>query len=361
MNGMNGMNTMALTKGRRRVRTRGLQRSASAPSLLTYRPRFNFAQNNFGGQHRNVFRNNKTAASTSIVQWKLREQSRHARTMGSTGYSRRNTGTKKFAFRQVPSELLYPNTKGFGYIGPPAQMEHHSKLPNPFKNWKPVVTAAADIIWPIEFTPLFAISIRPERLADFRNRMGPWASLIHHWPGTDGRRIDRGLAVAKNLVSPNARLNRGQMGCYHSHVRLWKFIVQQNISSAFICEDDADIFYSETIRSQLAVGMQQLQTQLPDWGFVYVGHNTTNRGANEEDRITENISVPKTCAGLFAYVIKKEVCEKLLQYCAPYTNAVDLFVADMINSGRLAPFRAYSFRPALCYVVPVRSDTEHIY
>jgi hypothetical protein len=305
-------------------------------------------------------RNGPTAGRTALLHWKLREQSRVTHSSANSSFSRRNTSVKKFVYRSVPTESLHPSTKGFGYVGPPAPLDHHSKLVNPFKNWKPVTNVTSEIVWPMEYTPMFAISIRPERLAAFRQRMGPWAALIHHWAGTDGRRIDKGVALAKGLITPNAKLNRGQLGCYHSHVRLWKFIVQQNIPYAFITEDDADISYSQSVRDQLVRGMQQLQTSLPNWGLVYVGHNVTNRGANEENRITENISVPKLCAGLFSYVIKKEVCERLLQLCAPYYHAVDLFVADMINQGKLEPFKAFSFRPALCYVVPVRSDTESI-
>lgn len=256
--------------------------------------------------------------------------------------------------RPVPLEKLYPRANG---ENTGIAFTSISVTPQQFVDWKPIQKVDAEIQWPIDFTPIFAISMRNERMKGFRGRMGKWSDLLYHWPATDGRRIEMSVAHARNIITPHARLNRGQLGCFHSHVRLWKFIIQQNLSSAFICEDDADINYNQKTADDIKDVADDLKITSREWDILYLGHNITNRSANEKNKISRRLSVPQKCAGLFAYIITKRGCEILLEKASPYDVAVDLYVADMINSGRL---KALAACPSLCYVVPVASDTEGI-
>lgn len=65
--------------------------------------------------------------------------------------------------------------------------------------------------------------------------------------------------------SYNHRVNRGQLGCWFSHISIWEKIVTENIPVALILEDDAKLnttFYKKMI---------QMYNELPEkWNMLYL-------------------------------------------------------------------------------------------
>jgi len=216
----------------------------------------------------------------------------------------------------------------------------------------PLASAAANLQWPPEISASFAISIRPARMQDMRARLGPWASRVQYFSGTNGESIDVKGWKKKGKCAPGSVLRRGELGCYDSHVRIWKTIVAQKLPMTLIMEDDANIRYTQQHATRLRQVFDELKRLGKPWHMLYIGGRGWKSG-----NLSPSVAVARSCNGLFAYVLTLEGAQLLLAKAKPFHKPVDVLVANLHDSGYI---KAVAMDPPLCYVVPVHSDTVHI-
>lgn len=203
--------------------------------------------------------------------------------------------------------------------------------------------------WPLQLTPIFAISLRKHRFNDLLVRMKQWSPLITLLPASDGHKIspDRWAGMGRLKV----QLCSGQIGCYESHVRTWQKIVDQHLRSALILEDDADITYTQTTVDRLNQFLAESKT-ITNWDVAYIG----NIGLHPiKQKLTDHITEPSNWEGLYTYYITNAGAQKLLKNAFPINSAIDIYVGAEARAGRI---RTVSMTPSLNYVVPVDSDTS---
>ncbi len=124
----------------------------------------------------------------------------------------------------------------------------------------------------------------------------------------------------------------GGVGCYLSHVEIWKRIANNPEPYGIIFEDDARI--PPKFLSQLSKAFEDM-TLLPEkpdiWTFSYSWnfYYTTKGRALPQD-IPDNIRGPwilNTCpGGLTGYMLTKEGAKKLLETAFPIDMHVDLYI-----------------------------------
>jgi hypothetical protein len=186
----------------------------------------------------------------------------------------------------------------------------------------------------------YAISIRTPKWRALQRRLGPWRKHVKHFQGT----------VVPSATAADSRLSAGQLGCYDSHVRLWKKIAREN-SKAFIMEDDVALFYHPQVSQRLNYLFQQIRKRKIAWDILFVFHSTGETGGR---KLAPGVSTVVPWDGLYGYVIKASGARKLLRHAYPVRNAVDMYVAEQIVKGRV---RAIRSNPSLGFVVPGKSDT----
>jgi GR25 family glycosyltransferase involved in LPS biosynthesis len=218
------------------------------------------------------------------------------------------------------------------------------------KERQPTITSSSSLTWPAELTPIFAISMRAQRFNNLLIRMGPWSRHVELVPATDGRLIS--LRKWKFMGRLKTTLTNGQIGCYESHVRTWQKILDHNLPSALILEDDAAIVYSEDTTKRIQTFLGELKSLNGGWDIAYIG----NIGLHPWRRkLSEHVAEMQNWEGLYTYYLSNAGARKLLQNAFPIEKAVDIFVGDQIRVGRI---RALAMTPALNFVVPVQSDTD---
>ena len=204
--------------------------------------------------------------------------------------------------------------------------------------------------------PVLVVSIRPERMAKFSQRMGPWMKHMRRFPATDGRLIDRRKWVStKKVIQSN--MTPGRMGCYDSHVRIWETIAQSPHSVVTVLEDDVDWEYSNAkiLLSRMAQYFSELKTI--QWDWLAWGHGPWAFGKNHPISNLEHWRKPGTCQGFFAYTLTRSMAQKLLTKCYPYKGpAVDKWFYD--NFIHQVSVNVFTAEPRLCWVLPVVSDTD---
>jgi glycosyl transferase family 25 len=267
-----------------------------------------------------------------------------------TSFSRTNRGNPKQKPRTVLSQSLqkrrsrlpitnYGNRlagpKGVSFTGPPLQLNENLK-------------------WPSQIKAAFAISMRILRWNGMKARLGKWAPHVKLWSATNGAGINIDEYKAIGKLDQNATLRRGEIGCYDSHMRIWKYIIDHHIPLTLILEDDANLRYDRHSEFQLARASQEAQ-QVKGWDLLYIGHNGQNTDKNEH--VTESLMRPIGFKGLFGYLLTENGAKVCLAHALPFKLPVDVLVANLHDSKKL---NALGLKSRLFYVVPVVSDTVGI-
>jgi glycosyl transferase family 25 len=124
----------------------------------------------------------------------------------------------------------------------------------------------------------------------------------------------------------------GGVGCYLSHVEIWKKIVNNSEPYAIIFEDDAAVPEDFLLNLESAMDELNLLPKMPDfwtfsysWSFYY-----TTKGKALPHDIPDNIRgdwVLNTCpGGTGGYCITKEGAKKLLEAAFPIDMHVDFYI-----------------------------------
>lgn len=213
----------------------------------------------------------------------------------------------------------------------------------------PIDNNLAQLEWPSRLTPIFAISLRPQRFTDLQQRMKRWASLVSLVPATDGSKVNYKFWKSRKRLAKN--ITKGQIGCYESHCRIWQRIVDENLPHALVLEDDANIVYAQQTVDRLNECLHELET-LHDWDLLYIG----NIGLHPvREKLTKHINRPSGWEGLYTYYLTQAGARKLLRNAFPIWMAVDIYVGDQAKKGNI---KTLSLDPPLNFVVPVQSDTD---
>lgn len=140
---------------------------------------------------------------------------------------------------------------------------------------------------------------------------------------TDQLRLD---FIKENFfLGPRWKPSVGQIGCWMSHVNIWKHIVKNNIETCLILEDDITFGVhnpNETLNHYLK--------DLPiDWNIFMLGFCNYNGYLKS---LTKNIVQPRIPACTHAYAITKESAKILLQLYHPMKGALDYFTGHIFFS-----------------------------
>lgn len=175
---------------------------------------------------------------------------------------------------------------------------------------------------------------RKDRLINFdlRYKRSDFKLPYELFKAIDGKKID----ISKHITSKTLKeindverlgyrkyhyqLTRGAIGCYLSHVTIWKDILDNNIDKALIFEDDINIPLN---------GKQLIEyhtTNIPeDYDIILLGCNCLNCEKKSNYRIV------KKFWGTYAYIITRKCIEKIYNRLFPIKQQIDSELSDLSN------------------------------
>ena len=220
----------------------------------------------------------------------------------------------------------------------------------------------------------FVISLkrRPERLNQFKNEcpyeLGGQNSrslkLVNIVHGFDSRNINQELHDEQLLYKEINLTYPGAIGCFISHLRIYKMIVQNNYPAGIIFEDDS--FFTTDFDKKL----QRVIRELPrDYHIVYIGgrftkdykmkpssiikvsdyivqHNVADWYNHDHDRTTHGYIISNRGA--------KFLLDRFEKGNIGPRDAIDFW---MMNSFMEKDINIYSSNPLLCWS-PISGDSD---
>lgn len=165
--------------------------------------------------------------------------------------------------------------------------------------------------------------INLERRKDRYERMKYNLDLLgikyKHVAAVDGRTLNQdyidlhGIKMMPEFSEPyhGRPLTYGEIGCFMSHYNTWKEIVDRNLDTTLVFEDD--IRFEAFFKDKLEYLLKELATIRDKWDIVYIGrkilHNAVEDWLPGSDQL---VTVDYTYWTL-AYIISKKGAEKLIK------------------------------------------------
>lgn len=136
----------------------------------------------------------------------------------------------------------------------------------------------------------------------------------------------------------NWRPNRGQLGCWLSHVKIWKKIVAEDVDSCLVLEDDI-IFHSPNENKSFFDNFDDYYNSLPsDWNIFMLGY-----GGGAIKTINDKITQLHHPSGTYAYALKNQAAQILSKHYWPMRGALDSFTGHIFFAGNSTPEAKKSF------------------
>lgn len=175
--------------------------------------------------------------------------------------------------------------------------------------------------------PTFVISLkraisRRQRICQHLDTIGLRYKLID---AVDGNALSNEEKV--NILAPGVQIHPGAIGCYLSHLQVYKNIVADNISAALVLEDDA--YLDPSFLSIMQHGCKSLE-----WDYCFLDSDDHNdRGPIYYDHDDAVLIAPEVWAyrlsagphTTHAYMITLRAARQRLECAFPMQRAIDLY------------------------------------
>ena len=166
-------------------------------------------------------------------------------------------------------------------------------------------------------------------------------------PAVEGARLpDRQIAAL--LKSPadgideaprsHLTLTRPAIGCFLSHLAIWRWVLVRNLPRVLVLEDDA-----APAAHHSAAGFRRIMASIPkEIGLVFLGRMIMGGLADRPEGST--LARIYYFNGTFAYLITPVACQSLLQHLLPLHSHIDHQISEILIEQRRA-FAAYYTEP----------------
>ena len=173
-------------------------------------------------------------------------------------------------------------------------------------------------------------------------------------PAVEGARVSEILIEALMGKPPcgiddapddHLRLTRPAIGCFLSHLSIWRWMLTNNIERAILFEDDANPAphfdaqrFHETVTAN-ANGLSNVNQP----GMVFLGRIIMHGLAEKPD--TPGLARLYYFNGTFAYLITREACQYLLRHLLPMHSHIDHQISQLLIEKR-DTFAAWHTEPS---------------
>lgn len=209
---------------------------------------------------------------------------------------------------------------------------------------------------------------RPDRLQQFYESVPFPQGLINVIYGFDGKNYENEREAEKMLYNKLANsLSAGEKGCFISHIRVFKHVIESNIPFGIVFEDDPILCEDFKSKFELLVNEMPTDTQI-----LYFGGRFTPDFKMKENtftKVTENIVAHnkvewKNRNGInhdrttHGYIISQSLARDFIRYVE---NEVDLYLPIdhwMIKTSMNNDINIYNSYPLLSYSLACAKDSD---
>lgn len=177
--------------------------------------------------------------------------------------------------------------------------------------------------------------LKKKHMINLCNKNGISPSFINAVDGISlkGDQLYNETVKKRSITEIGRELTLGELGCALSHIKIFKLMIDKNISSAFIFEDDVNFDH------RLSDYLKDIEKLPLNWDIVLLGHHRSDSRSEPTsyniwfkkrmDSINTNLRKPAEIAyGTYGYHISLRGAKKLLSSLSTLYKPIDHYTGN---------------------------------
>jgi len=175
---------------------------------------------------------------------------------------------------------------------------------------------------------------KEERLENIKNQQNKINNKIEIYDAVNGKNLDidnlknNNILANQNILSENYNHKMGEIGCYLSHLNIYKKIKENNKKGYTIIFEDDFLINSDNFINEVKKGIDILNSKNIDFDFLFLGNLNDNHGENIADNlyyIDKNVNL----FGTHGYIINNKNIDKIFDNLNKIVKPIDNAIQDL--------------------------------
>jgi GR25 family glycosyltransferase involved in LPS biosynthesis len=175
---------------------------------------------------------------------------------------------------------------------------------------------------------------KQERIENIKNQEKKINNKIEIFDAVNGLKLDinylknNNILVNQNTLSENYNHKMGEIGCYLSHLNIYKKIKENNKKRYTIIFEDDFLINSDNLIDEVKKAIDVLNSKNIDFDFLFLGNLNDNHGENISDNLYY-IDNNNNLYGTHGYIINNKNIDKIIDNLNKIIKPIDNSIQDL--------------------------------
>ena len=175
---------------------------------------------------------------------------------------------------------------------------------------------------------------KEERLQNIKNQEDKINKKINIFNGINVLKLNLDDLIKKNILSDNHNLSKNEnhakreIGCYLSHLSIYKKIKKANKDGYTIIFEDDFLINSDNLLEEVKKSIQTLNDKNINFDFLFLGNTTNNYGENITDNLYK-LDNNNNLYGLYGYLVNNKNIDKIIEKTSKIDRPIDNMIQDL--------------------------------
>lgn len=166
-----------------------------------------------------------------------------------------------------------------------------------------------------------------ERLENIEIQEKKLNNKIYIFPAVNGKKSDINELKKKYFIK-NDKLKMSEIGCYLSHLNIYKKIKKDNKKGYTIIFEDDFVIKSDNLLYEIKTIISLLNNRNIDFDMIFLGNLRNNYGKYIQDNVYY-LDKANSLSGTHGYIINNKNINKIIEKIKKITNAIDVTIQKL--------------------------------
>ena len=180
---------------------------------------------------------------------------------------------------------------------------------------------------------------KKERIKNIKEQEAKINDRITRFNAVNGLKLNINNLIKQNVLDKNYKLSgpkngnhtKREIGCYLSHLNIYKKIKKDNKNGYTLIFEDDFLINSPDLKDDIRKSIDKLNNKNIDFDYLYLGSNKINYGEHIIDNLYY-VNPKQHLFGTHAYVINNKKIDKIIDNIKLIRRPIDVAIHDLSNN-----------------------------
>lgn len=180
---------------------------------------------------------------------------------------------------------------------------------------------------------------KKERIDNIKKQEAKINDRITRFNAVNGLKLNINNLIKQNVLDKNYKLSgpkngnhtKREIGCYLSHLNIYKKIKKDNKNGYTLIFEDDFLINSPDLKDDIRKSIDKLNNKNIDFDYLYLGSNKINYGEHIIDNLYY-VNPKQHLFGTHAYVINNKKIDKIIDNIKLIRRPIDVAIHDLSNN-----------------------------